>query len=143
MVRLYDAVEGKVSDPPIITIGKSEGRTDGDGTVILVPKLIYTERNKAFRQSGWIQFYHTTLLITAEGFDPLYMHLEEYTGSRTPVFDPPLPPLTIGMTLNQLGEKRRLKPLPPPIIKNLGLSFQPQQWQRSSPIRSIQKHRVE
>ncbi len=93
LVQLLEAVKGK----PSVIEGKSEGRTEEDGNVILIPKFVYTERNKPFRNSGWVQFYNTSVQISAEGFQTQLFKLEDYTGGRKPLFDRDIPQVTIGM----------------------------------------------
>jgi len=116
LVRLLTGVD-KDNDRLVLVGGQSEGRTKTDGSVSLRPELIFTHTHRAFRPSGWIRFWDNKRLeISADGYEPLSGELQEYAGKGRPLYDSPLPPLTIGMKRNQLLEnvdkcKRLVEPI--------------------------------
>lgn len=82
---------------PALLTGKSEGRTEQYGSVSLRPEFTFTETSTPFFHGGWIRFWELNLEIAANGYEPLTVQLSDYTGSRRPLYDPPLPPVTIEM----------------------------------------------
>ncbi len=79
-------------------VGQSEGQTNGDGVVNLLPELNWTSMTRPlWGRRGSVHFWHYVLEVTARNYVPLSPELSDYTGSARPLHDPCPPPITIKM----------------------------------------------
>lgn len=81
--------------------GQAEGRTGGDGLVVLNPELWWTRDLRSGRESGGVRFWDKAIEIKADQYGALKEELRKFIGDGMDLHDPPPPMITIRMKREQ------------------------------------------